>query len=129
MSASDTSRIACAENISLLHLISPVPELPSANKRPDAASLRQNYQLAFKKELLLARALAFLSSVSDDAHHVTAVCIQEHGSGLDVLIAINKSEYFTASGTLKTICHGLDEIFKRIAQPIVGKSLLASKAV
>lgn len=111
-------QIVCAENVSLLHLLHKVPEQPSANTLPDAEDGPGRYTLPLAKERVLASSLAFLSSISDDFSRITAVCLQEvqNDGTLEVLVAINKQEVESGSGTLGMICSNFAKLFERLSR-------------
>ena len=113
--------VACAESIALLSILHAIPERPSKNQI-DASHVRQDaaYTLPFEKERRLTATLAFLSSVSDDSNHVTAVCVEEDSQSgtLNVLLAINKRTRDSRGPILKEIEGGFKNIFKELNQQV-----------
>lgn len=85
--------------------------------------------LSFQEESGLARTLAFLSGVSDDNNHVTAVCLEElpDEQGLKVLVAINRLTPESSSDVLNKIHAGFKRIFEQLAG-IVSSMLLCFRA-
>ncbi|OAA43453.1 arginine N-methyltransferase 2-like protein [Beauveria brongniartii RCEF 3172] len=109
--------VACAENISLLHLLQKVPEPPSVNIAPPIEHDATNYTLELATERSLAGALAFVSSITDSPKCITAVCIQEQEQRrkLQVHVAINKKSPTENDGTLGIICSGFNQMFARLS--------------
>ncbi|KAK8142028.1 hypothetical protein G3M48_009457 [Beauveria asiatica] len=111
--------VACAHNISLLHLLQKVPEPPSVNLAPPVEHDATSYTLELATERSLAGALAFVSSVTDSPNCITAVCIQEQEQEqcrkLQVRVAINKKNPTENDGTLGIICRGFNQMFARLS--------------
>ncbi|KAM3442528.1 hypothetical protein MY4824_001122 [Beauveria thailandica] len=111
--------VACAHNISLLHLLQKVPEPPSVNLAPPIEHDATRYTLELATERSLAGALAFVSSVTDSPNCITAVCIQEQEQEqcrkLQVHVAINKKNPTENDGTLGIICRGFNQMFARLS--------------
>lgn len=61
--------------------------------------------------------LAFLSGVSNDSDHITAVCLEELPSqgGCKVLLAINKLKPNCGQDVLEKIQRGFEQIFRRLS--------------
>lgn len=118
----ESAYVACAENISLLHLLHEIPEPPSVNTAPVAFSDAASYSLPFATERSLAGVLAFLSSITDNPNFITAVCVQEgrEGADLKVHVAINKKNDKDNNATLETICDGFNRIFLRLSSAMHG---------
>lgn len=118
----ESRHVRGAEDISLLHLLHPVPEQPSANTLLDLDQRNDAYILSAKQELRLASSIAFLSSITDNRYHITAVCIQERREQdrIDILLAINKKKFEDGNAILTEICDALFGIFKRLSRPIEG---------
>ncbi|CAK7216649.1 hypothetical protein SCUCBS95973_002878 [Sporothrix curviconia] len=104
--------VVCAENIALLHALHTVPMLPSKNDLGPVSRRKDGYLLSFEQERNLAGALAFLSGISDNASHVTAVCIEEDRGteSLRVLLAINKKTPNDGDAVLQTLKSGLESV-------------------
>ncbi|KAF1939278.1 hypothetical protein EJ02DRAFT_408919, partial [Clathrospora elynae] len=113
-----TPSIACAENISLLYLLHPVPTLPSRNPVDRLPLRKQGYGLCIDKERSLVSVLAFLSNAHDDANYVPALCVQEEPATLtlNVFLAVNKSTKNDGSQILLELKRGFDGIFATLAQ-------------
>jgi hypothetical protein len=92
MAHEQIAQISCAENISLLSLLHPVPTQPKSNPLKSLLA-SQGHVLLFDRECSLASILAFLSSTTDDPNHIPVVCIGEapDSSCLNVFLAVNKS--------------------------------------
>ncbi|KAM3460397.1 hypothetical protein NHJ6243_006005, partial [Beauveria neobassiana] len=107
--------VACAENISLLHLLQKVPEPPSVNLVPAIEHDATNYTLGMATERSLAGALAFVSSITDSPNCITAVCVQEQDQKLHIHVAINKQKPTENNVTLGIICSGFNKMFTRLS--------------
>lgn len=68
---------ACAEAVSLLHLLHPVPAQPLVNALPASRNMNAEYVLSLEDERSLVSTLAFLSSIKDDSNRIPALCV--HG--------------------------------------------------
>jgi len=113
--------IRCAEDIVLLNMLSSVPgPVRDFASQPAACSeqMVEGRLLSFDQEKQLATTLAFLSSVSDDSEHVTAVCIEEVPStqGCKILVAINKATFESRNELLHKIKHGFEAILDNLAR-------------
>ena len=110
--------IACAESISLLHLLHSVPTLPSSNAIDCLLVHRKDYTLSLEKELSLANTLAFLSNVKDDPNHISAVCIEERpkSASLSVLLAVNRVKRDDGNQFLQTLKQDFETIFAILSQ-------------
>ncbi|KAJ2976313.1 hypothetical protein NQ176_g5026 [Zarea fungicola] len=111
-----------AEDISFLHLLHHVPEQPSVNTLLDLDQINDAYILSAKQELRLASSIAFLSGITDNRDHVTAVCVQEEPKQgqIYVLLAINKKKFKDGKAILTEICGALSGIFERLSRPAEG---------
>ncbi|KAM3494126.1 hypothetical protein MY3957_002578 [Beauveria namnaoensis] len=107
--------VACAENISLLHLLQRVPEPPSVNLVPPIEHDAARYTLEMATERSLAGALAFVSSITDSPNCITAVCVQEQDQKLQIHVAINKQKPRENNATLGMICSGFNQMFTRLS--------------
>ena len=108
-----TAGIACAEAVSLLHLLHNVPAQPSVNSsRPPEESRHGSYSLPFAIERSLASTFAFLSSVNDNPKRISAVCVHENPvtKALNVLVAVNQIRYKDGATTLQCIKNGLEGV-------------------
>ena len=74
--------------------------------------------MSFKHEVGLTKTLAFLSGISDNPAHVVAVCVEEltSGSGIRVVVAVNKKNPGSGSGILMRIKDGLERIFSQLSR-------------
>ncbi|THV44102.1 hypothetical protein BGAL_0733g00010 [Botrytis galanthina] len=110
--------ITCAENIALLSLLHRVPVSPSLNPISNLSVRHERYDLSFERERSLASVLAFLSSISDNPDHVTAVCVEEDHEtmSLNVLLAINKAQQNDNSQIQEEMKLGFERIFAGLAQ-------------
>ncbi|PMB63870.1 hypothetical protein BM221_010341 [Beauveria bassiana] len=115
--------VACAENISLLHLLQKVPEPPSVNLVSPIEHDAANYTLGMATERSLAGALAFVSSITDSPNCITAVCVQEQDQKLQIHVAINKQTPRENNLTLGVICSGFNKMFTRLSD-LQGDSLI-----
>jgi hypothetical protein len=75
--ASNTPGVVCAENISLLYLLHPVPTLPSRNVVAELPHREQGYILSLVQESRMVSTLAFLTNVKEDVNYILALCIQQ----------------------------------------------------
>ncbi|TGO06968.1 hypothetical protein BTUL_0369g00010 [Botrytis tulipae] len=110
--------ITCAENIALLSLLHRVPVPPSLNPISNLSVRHERYDLSFERERSLASVLAFLSSISDNPDHITAVCVEEDHEtmSLNVLLAINKAQQNDNSQIQEEMKQGFERIFAGLAQ-------------
>ncbi|KAK0616702.1 hypothetical protein B0T14DRAFT_251330 [Immersiella caudata] len=115
-----TPAVACGESIALLSLLHSVPVPPSKNHWDPANTTRGGYTLPFKRERRLVGILGFLSSISDDPDHVTAVCVEEnsHGESLDVLLAINRGKPGGLTQVSRKLEEGFGQIFRELFQSV-----------
>ncbi|XMA13652.1 hypothetical protein WAI453_006443 [Rhynchosporium graminicola] len=123
------STAICAENIALLFLLHPVPDLPSRNPI-DRFPIRQSgYTLSLPRERSLAGTLAFLSSLKDGPEHIPAVCVQEKpdSRSLDVLVAVNKARANDGKEVLQGIKTGFERIFVLLSRVSDGSDLAVSE--
>ncbi|KAG7050182.1 Protein arginine N-methyltransferase 2, partial [Colletotrichum scovillei] len=108
--------VACAENISLLYLLSkrhhePQRNLPSSNPIGDKERMLQ-----FSRERSLCGAFAFLSSIDGNPDFVPAVYIEEltEQQRLEIVVAVNKKSRNNGEEVLLDIKHGFEQIFQQI---------------
>jgi hypothetical protein len=122
MAHEQIAQISCAENISFLSLLHPVPTQPKSNPLK-SLSASQGHTLPFDKERGLASTLAFLSSTRDDPNHIPAVCIGEvpDSSCLNVFLAVNKSRRSDGDDILRDLKRGFEQIFLTLATRFDGK--------
>lgn len=127
-SSKATQAARLARNVVLLELLAPVPRksLQSTlrsrleDERPDP---RRTLSLHHEGDIVTT--LAFLSGISDDNEHVTAVCLEElSAGGSKVLVAINKRDPTSSSEVLNRIQRGFTQIFSQLAE--IGPSALIS---
>lgn len=118
--------VRLARNIVLLEFLAPVPRNSVQNtlrgrfedERPDPRRT-----LSFQHESDIVTTLAFLSGISDDSEHVTAVCLEELSTGgCKVLVAINKLKPTSSSEVLDRVQRGFTRIFSQLAE--IGPSTL-----
>ncbi|VBB72096.1 Putative protein of unknown function [Podospora comata] len=110
--------LACAEDISLLSILSPPSYSPLVNKPPFLKSQPDSSRaLPFETEVSLASTLAFLSGISDDPSHVVAASVEElgNGNGICVRVAINKDHAAGGDDVLERIQDGLQRVLKCLA--------------
>ncbi len=118
---SETQRrqnISFAENVALLYPLCRSPDVPHANPWP-AGLVNQDSgrALSFKNEVSLAKTLAFLSGISDDPARVVAVCVEElSGSGIRVVVAVNKKNPRSGNDILMRIKNGLEGVFGQLSR-------------
>lgn len=107
-------QVSCAEIISLLWLLHPIPEKPKSNPLNfQSYSESQLYTLPFDEERRFTGILAFISSIRDDSKHIPAVCVGEScdSSHLKIFLAVNKAGSNDGNSILNDIKRGLDRIF------------------
>jgi hypothetical protein len=116
--ASNTPGVVCAENISLLFLLHPVPTLPSRNVVADFPHREQGYVLSFVQESRLVAALAFLANVKEDVNHIPALCIQQStkSPSVSVLLAVNRSNWEAGGRACESLKEEFERIFALLAQ-------------
>lgn len=110
----------CAENIAMLELLGRVPTPPTSHPHVEPAGGESEHVLPLRTERDLVCTLAVLSSTSDDPHNITAVCVHEKGTRLDVLVAVNAVSS-TASSYLKSVREGFEKIFGLLRTATTGK--------
>ena len=118
ISIHQSQAVVCAENSALLCLLRECPNAPSLHVPPaNLAAPDPTRILSFERERTLASNLAFITSISNDPNHITAVCIEEpprrgpEAGRMKVLVAINKKAEESASAAMKKIASGLESIF------------------
>lgn len=115
-----------SQNIALLSLLTKNPAPVGVNTCPAHIRNHQNTRrvLSFSRESHLAEALAFITGISDNSDHITAVSLEEipKGAGLRVLIAINRSTHAnpTDERILGRIKSGLEAAFQLLARASTG---------
>ncbi|KAJ4420020.1 hypothetical protein N0V82_004592 [Gnomoniopsis sp. IMI 355080] len=123
-----SNAVACAEKIVLLELISQLPGLPpdigsqSLPREADEDDANKRV-LSFRQENEIVSTLAFLSGVSNDPNHITAVSLEElpAAGGCKVLLAINKLNPNSGQDVLEKVQRGFEQIFRRLSN---GASIL-----
>lgn len=112
--------VRLARNAVLLEFLAPVPRNSVQNtlhgfletERPDPRRT-----LSFQHESDIVTTLAFLSGISDDSEHITAVCLEELSTGgCKVLVAINKLDPTSSSEVLDRVQRGFTQIFSQLAE-------------
>ena len=103
----------CAEYISLLYLLHPVPALPSRNALETQPHREQGYILSLIEERRVTEALAFLSNDKADVNHIPALCVEQDPelSSLNVLLTVNRLGPQSGSQILQRLKLGFNEIF------------------
>ncbi|KAM5385531.1 hypothetical protein ACJZ2D_000730 [Fusarium nematophilum] len=112
------THISLAENINLLHLLSPKPSDPSSTRIETTEIRETGYKLSFDDERSLVRHLAFLSSVKVDIKHIPALCVQEDHdlTRLTVLAAVNKAKPGDGRQALEEMGQGFERIFGKLSR-------------
>jgi hypothetical protein len=110
--------IICAENISALHFLNSVPESPSRKVLNERRHYEHGYTLSIAEELRLVEAHAFLSNANNNPNRVPAICVQEvsGSSTLNVLLAVNQSEWCDGSQSLQQLKEGFVEVFTQLTK-------------
>jgi hypothetical protein len=116
--ASGIPAITCAENIALLHLLHTVPVQPTTNIIDRSRVNTHGYTLSFDRERCLVGTLAFLSGITDNYKHISAVCVQQDAksSALNVLLAVNKAKHDDNIQILRNIKEGYERILLVLTQ-------------
>lgn len=72
--------------------------------------------LSFRQESEITSTLAFLSGISNDSSHITAVSLEELPAegGCKILLAINKLKPTCGQEILDKVQRGFEQIFKRL---------------
>jgi hypothetical protein len=119
--------IARAESIALLHLLHPVPALPSRNSINSEQIRLGCYTLSFETELRLAGTLAFLSSITDDPDYIPALCVEEdpQSASLNVLLSVNKANQNDGNEVLQPIKQGFEQIFAVLSRLLDSESSMS----
>lgn len=123
--------IACAENVSLLHLLHSVPALPARNVLETPKTCAQDYVLSLAEECRLADSLAFLANDSDDVNHIPALCIQQDPgtSTTNLLLAVNCAQWRAGIQSLRRLKNGFESIFLVLAYSGQGELMLSIEFV
>lgn len=111
--------VTCAESIAFLYFLHRVPTPPSDNLiESPPTGFAGKYTLAFQEERNLASALAFLSSISDNPNHISAVSILDDVTtgSLNILAAINKAKLDDGNHILQQLKDGFEAIFAQLSQ-------------
>ncbi|KAK8134627.1 hypothetical protein PG984_006639 [Apiospora sp. TS-2023a] len=114
----DAIEIERAQSIAHLYMLEPYSSQRRDNPRTNTP-ISEAYTLSFEDEEVLASLLAFLSSntTSEEAAHVTAVCIKENRPPcLDVLLAVNKGHPDDGESVLREVKGSFVELFKTLRQ-------------
>ncbi|KAG9255637.1 uncharacterized protein F5Z01DRAFT_635263 [Emericellopsis atlantica] len=120
---------ACADSISFLYVLHPVPQQPFAHALDEPMKQGpEDYVLPFKKERDLASTLAFLSSLKTDPNRIPALSVRENQKKmqLEVMVAANSQKPGDSLRTLEFIKEGLDRILGAVSQSIKGQSMRKS---
>jgi hypothetical protein len=111
--------ITCAEAISLLYLLHPVPVPPSRNLLAEHVGCAQGYNLCLSDEVMLVENLAFLSTIEHNVNRIPAVCIHQipESFSLNVLLAVNRTGAEDGVQYLNRLQEGFESIFALLAKP------------
>lgn len=111
--AESSARLSCAENAALLSTINEVPGEDVKNVLERDKNAKDGGFLTLEQELTLTTALARLSRVTKNPHHITAVCVEQkvEGPELTVRVAINKSSPEDGEAILSRVVEGFNGIF------------------
>jgi len=112
MASSSSPAITCAENIAILSLPHKVVERQKTDSVPVVGVEQETRRLSLKQESDLSRTLAFLAGITDDPHHIAALCIEEDEAfgGLQIVVAINRTRPDDGSEVLTTTRSGFWDI-------------------
>ncbi|KAK1536121.1 hypothetical protein CPAR01_09663 [Colletotrichum paranaense] len=108
--------VACAENISLLHLLSKRHHYPQLNQPSSNPIEEKERTLQFSRERSLCGAFAFLASIDGNPDFVPAVYIEERTEQrrLEIVVAVNKKSPNNGQEILLDIKHGFEQIFQQL---------------
>ncbi|KAI1379049.1 hypothetical protein F4677DRAFT_410410 [Hypoxylon crocopeplum] len=110
--------LTCASRVAALHLIHPIPALPSSNSVTAIHCRSAGYTLSFEQERYLAGTFAFLAYTRDNNSRIPAVCVEEapDAAYLNVLLAINQTGWIEGHQVLEELKNGLENIFSPLVQ-------------
>lgn len=114
--------VSLTEKIVLLQLISQLPgglsDVGPKSPPREASEKGENVRiLSLRQENDIVSTLAFLSGISNDPNHITAVCLEEiptEGT-CKVLVAVNKNRPDSGQDGLSKIQRGFERIFRRLS--------------
>ncbi|KAK1705589.1 hypothetical protein BDP67DRAFT_531225 [Colletotrichum lupini] len=108
--------VACAENISLLHLLSKFHHYPQRNPPSLNPVEEKERTLQFSRERSLCGAFAFLASIDGNPDFVPAVYIEERTEQrrLEIVVAVNEKSPNNGQEILLDIKHGFEQIFQQL---------------
>jgi len=114
--------VRLAQDITVLHMLSEVPEPTARQPRRSPNHPTKNRVLSLPQEQDLTSTLAFLSGVSHDGNHVTAVAVEEvnSGRGLRMWLAINKMVTDSNQAELSRLQQAFEGLFKSLARASKG---------
>lgn len=122
---SQTPATTCAENIALSFFFYQAPAPVTRNAINPSSTKQEHYVLPFTKERGLTEILAFLAKTKDGWDHIPAVCVEQDASGtsLNVILAINKSNYADGDDLLQKLKISFEKIFRVLRVSQYGWSL------
>ncbi|RSL78230.1 hypothetical protein CEP51_008391 [Fusarium floridanum] len=109
----------CAQNIALLYYLGQNPPEPKKNdenrgQEPDVT----DRTISLSDEKRLTSTLGFLSAIRSDINNVTAVCVEERGSRMIIMVAANAKEAGLSSLYLPSVKVGFDKIFSLLTDAL-----------
>ena len=113
------------QNIAILHLLCKIPTAPSSSQPSDQISSSDGrYILSFDEEKKLCHSLAFISGSKVGSESISAVCIWQNKTYLDVLVAVNRNSSEDGRNVISVMGKGFDRIFEVMSQQPQGKIIL-----
>ncbi|RSM13477.1 hypothetical protein CDV31_005897 [Fusarium ambrosium] len=109
----------CAQNIALLYYLGQNPPEPKKHdenrgQEPDVT----DRTISLSDEKRLTSTLGFLSAIRSDINNVTAVCVEERGSRMLIMVAANAKEAGLSSLYLPSVKVGFDKIFSLLTDAL-----------
>ncbi|RSL59603.1 hypothetical protein CEP53_005739 [Fusarium sp. AF-6] len=120
----------CAQNIALLYYLSQNPPEPKKHdenrgQEPDVT----DRTISLSDEKRLTSTLGFLSAIRSDINNVTAVCVEERGSRMIIMVAANAKEAGLSSPYLPSVKVGFDKVFSILADALHSKPRMDSQVI